>query len=161
MVADASSTTLLCILSSFARNFPARYLDGEFERKREKRFDIKFERERERHLEEQWKDIGWRKSQWNDGSLPQTSCRLSKAHFGKFTGFENVLLEQFLRYKRAFHSGNRSLISRNRVENALARAKTRLTLVRRGEERREGKRSKRRLVVTRQKLLGRRAFHSA
>lgn len=57
MVADASSTTLLCILSSFARNFPARYLDGEFERKREKRFDIKFERERETP-EEQWKDIG-------------------------------------------------------------------------------------------------------
>lgn len=51
MVADASSTTLLCILSSFARNFPARerYLDGEFEREKERetiRYKVR-ERERE------------------------------------------------------------------------------------------------------------------
>lgn len=136
---------------------------------REKRFDVKlervrkFEKERERHLRNNGRTLS------RVDALAQASGTMARYH-RQVAGFQRHTLQSLpgletffwnsFSLQKSVSRGNHSLISCNRVENALARAKTRLTLVRQTRTG-GGKRSKRRLVVTRQKLLGRRAFHSA
>lgn len=101
------------------------------------------ERERERHLRNNGRTLS------RVDALAQASGTMARYH-RQVAGFQRHTLQSLpgletffwnsFSLQKSVSRGNHSLISCNRVENALARAKTRLTLVRRGQG--EGKEAK-------------------